>query len=170
MGGLNVKANEVIEDGEVHKLAEYVTFAIGEETYGVEVLKVQEIIGMTQITHVPNSMDFMKGVINLRGSVVPVVDMRIKFRMDEREYDAFTVILIVEVQERLIGLIVDSVSDVVGIPVESLQETPHFSANIETDYIKGIGNRDDQLIIILDVDLILSSEELERMERERVSS
>jgi purine-binding chemotaxis protein CheW len=136
----------------------------------VEVLKVQEIIGMTQITHVPNSMDFMKGVINLRGSVVPVVDMRIKFRMDEREYDAFTVILIVEVQERLIGLIVDSVSDVVGIPVESLQETPHFSANIETDYIKGIGNRDDQLIIILDVDLILSSEELERMDRERVSS
>jgi purine-binding chemotaxis protein CheW len=170
MGGLNVKANEVIEDGEVHKLAEYVTFAIGEETYGVEVLKVQEIIGMTQITHVPNSMDFMKGVINLRGSVVPVVDMRIKFRMDEREYDAFTVILIVEVQERLIGLIVDSVSDVVGIPVESLQETPHFSANIETDYIKGIGNRDDQLIIILDVDLILSSEELERMERERVNA
>ena len=170
MGGLNVRANEVIEDGEVHKLAEYVTFAIGEETYGVEVLKVQEIIGMTQITHVPNSMDFMKGVINLRGSVVPVVDMRIKFRMDEREYDAFTVILIVEVQERLIGLIVDSVSDVVGIPVESMQETPHFSANIETDYIKGIGNRDDQLIIILDVDEILSSEELARLDRERVSA
>ncbi len=170
MGGINVKANEIIDDGEVDKLTEYVTFAIGEETYGVEVLKVQEIIGMTQITHVPNSMDFMKGVINLRGSVVPVVDLRIKFRMDEREYDAFTVILIVEIQERLIGLIVDSVSDVVGIPVESMQETPHFSANIETDYIKGIGNRDNQLIIILDVDLILGSEELERMERERVSS
>jgi purine-binding chemotaxis protein CheW len=170
MGGLNVKANEVILDEEVHKLAEYVTFAIGSETYGVEVLKVQEIIGMTQITHVPNSMDFMKGVINLRGSVVPVVDMRIKFKMDEREYDNFTVILIVEVQEQLIGLIVDSVSDVVGIPVEGLQETPHFSANIETDYIKGIGNKDNQLIIILDVDLILSSEELERMERERISS
>jgi purine-binding chemotaxis protein CheW len=158
------------KDTDIEDLERYVTFMIGEEIYGVEVLQVREIIGMTQITHVPNSMDFMKGVINLRGSVVPVVDMRIKFRMDEREYDAFTVILIVEVQERLIGLIVDSVSDVVGIPVESMQETPHFSANIETDYIKGIGNRDDQLIIILDVDLILSSEELERMDRERVSA
>jgi purine-binding chemotaxis protein CheW len=165
-----LKVKEVMNDTEIEEFERYVTFMIGAEIYGVEVLQVREIIGMTQITHVPNSMDFMKGVINLRGSVVPVVDMRIKFKMDEREYDSFTVILIVEVQEQLIGLIVDSVSDVVGIPVEGLQETPHFSANIETDYIKGIGNKDDQLIIILDVDLILSSEELERMERERISS
>ncbi len=164
-----LREKEVTKDNEIEDFERYVTFMIGAEIYGVEVLQVREIIGMAQITHVPNSMDFMKGVINLRGSVVPVVDMRIKFRMDEREYDAFTVILIVEVREQLIGLIVDSVSDVVGIPVEGLQETPHFSANIETDYIKGIGNKDDQLIIILDVDLILSSEELERMERERVS-
>jgi purine-binding chemotaxis protein CheW len=113
---------------------QYVTFVIDEETYGIEVLRVQEIIGMTVITHVPNSMAFMKGVINLRGSVVPVVDMRIKFNMKERGYDNFTVIIIVEVKERMIGMIVDAVSDVVGLPLNSIQDTPHFSTKIETDY------------------------------------
>lgn len=148
---------------------QYVTFVIGEETYGVEVLKVQEIIGMTQITHVPNAMSFMKGVINLRGSVVPVVDMRIKFTMTEREYDAFTVIIIVEVRGRMIGMIVDSVSDVVSIPVKGIQDTPHFSAKIETDFIMGIGQIEEKLVIILDVDRIMSSEELTELERERTA-
>lgn len=148
---------------------QYVTFVIGEETYGVEVLKVQEIIGMTQITHVPNAMSFMKGVINLRGSVVPVVDMRIKFTMSEREYDAFTVIIIVEVRGRMIGMIVDSVSDVVSIPVKGIQDTPHFSAKIETDFIMGIGQIEEKLVIILDVDRIMSSEEMTELERERTA-
>ncbi|TAL29785.1 MAG: purine-binding chemotaxis protein CheW [Spirochaetes bacterium] len=148
---------------------QFVTFMIGGETYGVEVLKVQEIIGMTQITHVPNTMVFMKGVINLRGSVVPVVDMRIKFAMEERDYDAFTVIIIVEVRERMIGMIVDSVSDVVGIPVKGIQDTPHFSAHIETDFISGIGQVEDKLVIILDVDRILSTQEISEMDRERSS-
>jgi purine-binding chemotaxis protein CheW len=139
---------------------QYVTFVIDEETYGIEVLRVQEIIGMTVITHVPNSMAFMKGVINLRGSVVPVVDMRIKFNMKERGYDNFTVIIIVEVKERMIGMIVDAVSDVVGLPLNSIQDTPHFSTKIETDYIKGIGRIEEKLIIMLDVDKILTSEEV----------
>lgn len=162
------EASEIKDDtntGDVD-LEQYVSFIISDEVYGVEVLKVQEIIGMTQITHVPNSMSFMKGVINLRGSVVPVVDMRMKFKMEEREYDGFTVILIVEVNERLIGMIVDSVSDVVEIPVAKIQDTPHFSAKIETDFIKGIGRVDEQLIIILDVNLILTSDELEKIEQE----
>jgi purine-binding chemotaxis protein CheW len=148
---------------------QHVTFIIGEETYGVEVLKVQEIIGMTQITHVPNTMSFMKGVINLRGSVVPVVDMRLKFSMPEREYDSFTVIIIVEVKERMIGMIVDSVSDVVSIPVRSIQDTPHFSSKIETDFIMGIGQVDERLVIILDVDRILTTDELGEIEREKLA-
>ena len=155
------------KDSEVEDLEQYVTFVIGEETYGVEVLKVQEIIGMTRITHVPNTMDFMRGVINLRGSVVPVVDMRIKFNMEEKEYDNFTVILIVEVRERLVGMIVDAVSDVVAIPVNNIQETPHFTTRIETDFIEGIGRIDDQLIIILNVNKILTIEELEQIDREK---
>ena len=143
---------------------QFVTFLIGDETYGVEVLRVQEIIGMTTITHVPNSLGFMKGVINLRGSVVPVVDMRLKFELGEKEYDSFTVIIIVEVNGRMIGMIVDSVSDVVSIPVQKIQDTPHFTAKIETDYIKSIGQQsDEQLVIILDVDRILTDDELTRI-------
>jgi len=148
---------------EIEELEQYVTFLIGSETYGVEVLKVREIIGMTDITYVPNSLDFMSGVINLRGTVVPVVDMRKKFRIEEREYDSFTVILIVEIKETLIGMIVDSVSDVIDIPVESIQDTPHFSANIDTDYIRNIGKAGENLVIILDIDKILTSEEFNRM-------
>jgi purine-binding chemotaxis protein CheW len=148
-------------------IRQHVTFYIGDEIYGVEVLKVQEIIGMTQITHVPNTMLYMKGVINLRGSVVPVVDMRLKFTMGEREYDAFTVIIIVEVRGRMIGMIVDSVSDVASIPVRSIQDTPHFSSKIETDFIKGIGQVEEQLVIILDVDRILTSAEISDLDNER---
>ncbi|HDP80842.1 MAG TPA: purine-binding chemotaxis protein CheW [Spirochaetes bacterium] len=145
---------------------QYVTFIIGEETYGVEVLQVQEIIGMTAITHVPNSLSFMKGVINLRGMVVPVVDMRIKFSMAEKDYDAFTVIIIVEVMKRMVGMIVDSVSDVVSIPVKGIQDTPHFTAKIETDFIRGIGQVEEKLVIILDVDRILTAEEIRDMDNE----
>jgi purine-binding chemotaxis protein CheW len=107
----------------------------------------------------------MKGVINLRGNVVPVVDLRIKFKMSEREYDATTVIIIVEVKHRSVGMIVDTVSDVVDISVTSIQDTPHFSASIETDYIKNIGRKEEQLIIILDVDRILTTEELEMIKK-----
>ncbi len=144
--------------------AQYVTFSIGEEFYGVTATKVHEIIGMTKITHVPNSMDYMKGIINLRGSVVPVVDMRLKFRMEEKEYTEQSIIIIVEIKGRLFGMIVDSVSDVIGIAENSIQDTPHFSTKIETDFISGIGNNNDQLIIILDVDKILTAEEIQEAE------
>lgn len=145
---------------------QFVSFLIGNETYGVSVLKVQEIIGMTVITHVPNTFHYMKGVINLRGSVVPVIDMRIKFSMQEREYDAFTVIIIVEVKERLVGMIVDSVSDVLNIPLSSIQDTPHFTSKIDSDFIEGIGQTDGALLIILNVDRILSIDELAVIEKE----
>ena len=159
----------IVKEEEHAEEEQHVTFLIGEETYGVGVLKVQEIIGMTDITHVPNTVHFMEGVINLRGSVVPVVDMRKKFRMKEREYDKYTVIIIVEVKERLIGMIVDSVSDVVNIPVSCIQSTPHFTAKIETDFIKGIGQIDNNLIIILDVDSILSEDELKNIDNKETT-
>lgn len=145
---------------------QFVTFLISGETYGVEVLCVSEILGMTDITPVPNTFNFMKGVINLRGEVVPVVDMRLKFGMNEKEYDSFTVIIIVEVKKRLIGMIVDAVSDVAKIPMSSIQNTPHFTTRIETDFIRGIGQIGDQLIIILDVDRILTTEEFQQIEEE----
>ena len=152
---------------EMEERGQYVSFIIGEEYYGVDILKVQEIVGITKITVVPNMMNYMKGVINLRGKVVPVVDMRLKFNMPEREYDQTTVILIVQVKGREIGMIVDSVSDVVEIPLSKIQETHQFKASIEADFIKGIGNLDEMLVILLDVDRILSSDELEHIERSK---
>lgn len=141
-----------------------VTFMIGEETYGVDVLKVHEIIGMARITSIPNMERFMKGVINLRGSVVPVVDMRARFSMAQKEYDRFTVIIIAEVSEKLVGMIVDSVADVVVLPAARIQDTPNFSSRIDVEFIRGIGQVDDTLIILLDVDRILSADELDKIE------
>jgi len=160
----NIKGEEFALSAE----SKFVTFLIGEETYGVDVLRVEEIIGMTEITHVPNTTSFMKGVINLRGSVVPVVDMRMKFEMEGRDYDTFTVILIVEVKGRSIGMIVDSVSDVVSIPVASIQDTPNFTSSIETNFIMGIGQLNDKLIIMLDVESVLTQDELKRIDSEKI--
>lgn len=138
----------------------FVTFQIANETFGVNALKVYEIIGMIEITHVPQSLYAIKGVINLRGTVVPVIDMRMKFGMGESEYSSTSVILVVELKERLIGMVVDSVSEVVEIPVASINDSPHYSSNVDADFIKSIGRLDDLLIIILDVDrILLSSEE-----------
>jgi purine-binding chemotaxis protein CheW len=109
---------------------------------------------------VPNSAVFMRGVINLRGAVVPVVDMRSRFSIADKSYDFFTVIIIVEVHSRLIGMIVDSVSDVVKLPLGSIQSTPSFNTKIETGFIEGIGQIDTNLVAILDVDKILSSGEI----------
>lgn len=153
-----VEARDVGQAGEDEQ---YVTFFIRNEIYGVPVMKVQEIIGMTKITAMPNSLPFMKGVIDLRGAVVPVIDLRLKFEMEQAEYNNFTVIIIVEVKDRLVGMIVDSVSDVLSIPVHSIQETPSFSAKINTEYMQGIGQKDDTLVIILDVDRILTTAEFE---------
>lgn len=167
MNSITVQDNaEVRQEGAVRDEKQYVTFKIAEESYGVGVLKVQEIIGMTEIVYVPNSPDFMKGVINLRGSVVPVVEMRKRFHMDDRTYDMFAVIIIVEVKGRLVGMLVDSVSDVVNIAEKDIQETPHFTAKIDSEFIAGIGQVNDKLVIILDIDKILSGEEIKTIEQE----
>ncbi|MGL4369778.1 MAG: chemotaxis protein CheW [Spirochaetota bacterium] len=158
--------NKAEKNKSEEEVRQYVTFSIGLEIYGVDVRRVQEIIGMTQITPVPNTVSFMKGVINLRGSVVPVIDMRKKFRMEAKEYDSFTVIIIVEVKERLIGMIVDTVSDVADIPIGNIQDTPHFTSKIDTNFIEGIGQVDNSLIIILDVESILTAEEMNSIDME----
>jgi len=143
---------------------QFVTFALEGEEYGVEILKVQEIIGYQGFTKVPNVPSFVKGVINLRGSVVPVVDLRIKFSMAEKEYDNFTVILILEVKGRIIGAIVDAVSDVVNLSKQEIQATPDFSSGVRVDFITGMGRKDDKLIIMLDIDKVLSDGEIELMD------
>lgn len=150
------KKEEVFEEEYQH-----VTFLIGDETYGASVSKVKEIISMTTITHVPNTADFMEGVINLRGIVVPVVDMRKRFYMEKRPYDAYTVVIIVELGDKLVGMIVDAVSDVVSIPISNIQSAPHFASRVKTDFIQGIAKMENNLIIILNIDKILSEDEID---------
>jgi purine-binding chemotaxis protein CheW len=140
---------------------QFVTFRLEKEEYGIEILKVHEIIGYQGFAKVPNVPRFIRGVLNLRGSVVPVIDMRLKFNMAEKAYDNFTVIVIIEVQERIIGVIVDAVSDVVTLNAEELQETPDFSSGVRTDFIKGMGRKGEKLIIMLDIDRILSEQEFD---------
>ena len=155
--------NNTIKNAEVSRneeVKQYVTFLVGEETYGVSVIKVQSINEMVEITHVPKAQSFIKGVINLRGAVVPVIDMRRKFNLPMKEYDSFTVILIVEVKGRLIGMIADAVSDVVSFPVSHIKTNINFSARVDTSAIEGVGMAGESLIILLDVDTFLDSEHL----------
>ena len=135
---------------------QYVTFTLDDEEYGVEVLKVQEIIGYQGFTRVPSVPSFVKGVINLRGLVVPIVDLRIKLSMQEKAYDNFTVILILEVRGKTIGAIVDAVSDVVNLKEDEVQATPDFASGVSVDFIAGMGRRGDKLIIMLDIDKVLN--------------
>ncbi len=155
------KVNEAISNGNV---GQFVTFSLEAEEYGVEILKVQEIIGYPGFTKVPNMPPFVKGVINLRGSVVPVIDLRIKFNMAERAYDKFTVILILEVKERIIGAIVDAVEDVIALSQEEMQATPDFSSGVKADFIEAMGRRGEKLIILLDIDRVLSDVEIGMLE------
>lgn len=157
---MTLTTTSVISDLAVKSSEQYVTFLINNETYGIEVLKVKEIVGMTTITTVPNSEKYLKGVINLRGIVVPVIDLRLKFNIPEKEYDAFTVILILEHKDSLVGVIVDSVSDVITAP-GMLQEVPNFHVSIQRDVLKGVLNKDDMLIIILNSDIMLTARDLE---------
>jgi len=139
---------------------QYVTFLINNETYAIEVLRVKEIVGMTSITPVPNSERYLKGVMNLRGIVVPVIDLRIKFNIPEKDYDTFTVILIIEMQGYIVGVIVDSVSDVISAP-DQMQDVPNFHVSIDREVIKGVFNKDNNLIIILNADIMLTIKDLE---------
>jgi len=149
-----------LNENVVTSTEQYVTFLINNETYGIEVLRVKEIVGMTTITSVPNSEKYLKGVMNLRGIVVPVIDLRMKFNIPEKEYDSFTVILIIEMKNFLVGVIVDSVSDVITAPGQ-LQDVPNFHVSIDREVIKGVFNKDANLIIILNADIMLTVKDLE---------
>ena len=139
----------------------YLTFILGEEIYGIEILKVREIIGLMDITNVPQTPEYMKGVINLRGKVIPVIDLRLKFSMQEEEHTQETCVIVVEVENTSIGIIVDSVSEVSDISGGSIEEAPSFGQGIDTSFIMGLGKVKDKIIILLDIETVLSSEELE---------
>ncbi|WP_028572088.1 chemotaxis protein CheW [Desulfonatronum lacustre] len=140
-------------------LLQLVTFHIGEEEFGVEILKVQEIIRMMGITRVPKAPDFVEGVINLRGKVIPIIDLRTRFGMAAQEHDKHTRIIVIEINAVIIGFVVDSVSEVLRIPGNTVEPPPPIISGIESEYIRGVGKLADRLLILLDLDSLLSKGE-----------
>jgi purine-binding chemotaxis protein CheW len=137
--------------------SQYLTFSLGQEEYGVEILKVQEIKGYSAITPIPNTPVYLKGVMNLRGNIIPVVDLRSKLAMAEAPYNQFTVIVVVTVGSKTIGLVVDAVSDVLSIPKTDIQETPDFGAQVDAGFISGMAKAGDRLVVLLDIERVLGS-------------
>jgi len=138
---------------------EYLTFTLGAEEYAIDILKVQEIRGYEQPTTIANAPAFIKGVINLRGTIVPVVDLRIKFQVGKAEYTPFTVVIILNIANRIVGMVVDSVSDVTSMKPEQIRPAPEFAASVDTRYIQGLGTLDGRMLIVVDIGrLMLSSE------------
>ncbi len=143
---------------------EFLTFVLGKEEYGIEILKVQEIRGYDSVTQIANTPAFIKGVINLRGVIVPIVDMRIKFNLGQVTYDEFTVVIILNVANRVLGMVVDSVSDVLTLSAEQIKPAPEFGSGIDTAYLTGIGAVDDRMLILIDIEKLMTSSEMALVE------
>ncbi|MDF3832980.1 chemotaxis protein CheW [Cupriavidus basilensis] len=141
---------------------EFLAFRLGGEEYGVDILKVQEIRGYENVTQIANAPAYLKGVINLRGIIVPIIDLRIKFRQDKINYDQYTVVIIAELQERTTGIVVDGVSDVLTLAKGQIRQAPQLSG--DTDYIRGIGSVEDRMLILVDIEKLLDTEELAALE------
>jgi purine-binding chemotaxis protein CheW len=154
---------------ETSREGKYLTFTLADEDYGIGILKIKEIIGMMPITPVPQTPDFMKGVINLRGKVIPVVELRLRFGMDAVSYDEQTCIVVVEIEGRegiiLMGVVVDGVSEVLNIKQEEIEDAPALGSNLNTEYLLGMAKKEGGVKILLDIDRVLSSEEIETLEK-----
>ena len=154
-----------VEGAAKAQAGKYLTFQLGAEVYGIEILKVQEIIGLMNVTHVPRTPAFVRGVVNLRGKVIPVVDLRLKFELEQLADTERTCIVVVQVARRdsrvTMGIIVDEVSEVLDIRSEQLEPAPTFGSAIDTDFILGIGKVGQKVVMLLDMDRVLSGDEVE---------
>lgn len=140
---------------------QFLTFNLGEELYGVDILRVQEIKGYTAVTKIPNTPSHIKGVLNLRGTIVPIIELRTKFNMPTIDYTAFTVIIVVVVRDKVMGLVVDAVSDVLNIDKKDIQPPPQFGAKVDVSFLNGIGKSNDKLVALLDMDRLLLDDEMQ---------
>ncbi|XLZ70779.1 chemotaxis protein CheW [Massilia sp. SR12] len=139
---------------------EYLAFKLGAEEYGIDILKVQEIRGYEAVTRIANAPEFIKGVINLRGIIIPVVDMRIKFNLGEPVYDQFTVVIILNISGRVVGMVVDSVSDVTTLTPDQIKATPDMGTAFSAEYMIGLGTIDERMLILVDIQRLMSSPEM----------
>ncbi|MEN3278119.1 MAG: purine-binding chemotaxis protein CheW [Massilia sp.] len=145
-----------MNDGVLEALA----FKLGNEEYGIKILKVQEIRGYESVTRIASAPEHVKGVVNLRGTIVPIVDMRIKFKLGEPTYNQFTVVIILNIRDRVVGMVVDSVSDVISLTADQIKPAPDMGGALNTDYLVGLGTVDERMIILVDIDRLMSSEEM----------
>jgi purine-binding chemotaxis protein CheW len=144
---------------ETSDILQIVSFKIGDEEFGVDILNVQEINKMTQITKVPNAPDFVDGVINLRGRVIPVINLRTRLKLEKKEPDKDTRIIVVDIEKNTVGFIVDGVSEVLRIPVSVTEAPPAIVAGVDSEFIKSVGKLEDRLLILIDLDKVLSINE-----------
>ncbi len=155
-------AFDAIDDNE-ESADQYLSFILGDEEYGVEILRVQEIKGWDNVTEIPNTPEYLCGVLNLRGTIVPVVDLRLRFEMQAREYTPTTVVIVLKVEgitARTVGIVVDAVSDVHNVLPEVIRSAPDFGSSVDTRYIRGLVPIEDQMMMILNIDQLLSVEAL----------
>jgi purine-binding chemotaxis protein CheW len=162
-GTLEISTKEINQQiGLTTDGSQFLTFQLGDELYGVDILRVQEIKGYTTVTKIPNTPPHIKGVLNLRGTIVPIIELRTKFGMPTIDYTMFTVIVVVVVQEKIMGLVVDAVSDVLNIDKKDIQPPPEFGAKVDVSFINGIGKSGDKLVALLDMDLLLSDDDMKQ--------
>jgi purine-binding chemotaxis protein CheW len=154
--GMMEKLNDLTAGG----AREYLTFRLDQEEYGIDILKVQEIRGYEPPTRVANAPDFIKGVINLRGTIVPIVDMRLKFHCAKAEYNTFTVVIVLNLRQRIVGIVVDSVSDVMELAPESLKSAPDIDSVIDSAAVVGLGSVGERMLILLDIERLMSSPDM----------
>jgi purine-binding chemotaxis protein CheW len=158
---MNAIAQSATMDAVPSKALEYLAFTLGKEEYGVSIQKVQELRGYETVTRIANAPAFIKGVVNLRGIIVPIIDMRIKFNLGTPSYDQTTVVVILNVAGRVIGMVVDSVSDVVMLTPEQIKLAPDMNTGVmNTDYLTGLGTIDDRMLILVDIDKLISSADM----------
>ena len=153
-------AQAMIQSDQHTQDREFLVFSLGEEEYAIEILKVQEIRGYENVTRIANAPDFIKGVTNLRGVIVPILDMRIKFSVSEAVYDRETVVIVTSINQRVVGVVVDRVSDVLTLSKEQIAPAPEFSVGLPLSYLYGLGNLDNRMLVLVDIEKLLSSEEL----------
>lgn len=154
---MNDRSHAHHEDGD--NLLQLVTFTISSEEFGLDILKVQEIIRTMEITKVPRAPEFVEGVINLRGKVIPIIDLRRRFGMESKKHDSQTRIIVVEIHAMIVGFVVDSVSEVLRIQSSTVEPPPAVVSGIESEYISGVGKLEDRLLILIDLDKLLSEDE-----------
>ena len=144
--------------------SEYLTFRLGEEEYAIDILKVQEIRGYESPTAIAYAPPFIKGVINLRGIIVPIVDLRLKFNVGDAHYDAFTVVIILNIARRVVGVVVDSVSDVLTLQAAQIKPAPEFATTLNTKFILGLGTVDERMLILVDIEHLMTGADMALMD------